>query len=486
MGLLSNEAAHDDDEPQLISQGFHPHNTSGLVDLRFKQETVWCRKRTEDHLCVLAHPPMDRLRVWFLIAVVWLTASSALKSKNVHLRYPVKALFSQHVQDYSANVTGDTLVCFRNIEHALPTVVQTAFCLVPFNLPKVNCAPVWGSRTLVVRHTGDMEFLKVSDHAPELFLSLPEPLTVVGTRWMEFQSIKDNWLDPNWIVDEYGGRHMTQIAVEPITICARSTNPYGETSYFHASFRNVYTRERDRRQAVAKLGYHILLLLLASSIWFLPYLVAFVVAIYAYLHGLKIIMALLGTGTAVLCLTPFMLTKKNRQLAYAYLNYYFKHAQAAEAKQLIRNKKPLFQALFFSSLLLCSGSAAVYMLYHYAILDREFRNVLLRINIGISLSWFAFFFSRSFEHFFCDWMWIVMAYMVSHFIEQHINPLAHSKMQIVVGIFSGLFSCFIRWVWRKSDMQVGLERLLSPPIQSVFRIFGWRIRSVHRENSLKS
>lgn len=420
-----------------------------------------------------------------LISFIFIIFSVAesLKSKDVVLKYPVKALFSQHVQDYVANVTSDTLVCFQNHEFSIPTIFQSASCLFPI-FPGLKCESVFGSRTVVVRHQGDMEFLKVSSYPSNLLLSLKDPITVVATRWMEFQTKKDNWVDPNWMVDEFGGRHMTQIHAEPITICARSTNPFGEQAQFHASFRHAYIRERDRRQVLGKLAYHLLLLVAASSIWFLPYLVAFAVAIYAFLHGLKVIMVLLGTGAVVLCLTPFMLTRKNRQLALAYLDYYFNQTQAAEAKQIFRKKKPLFQSLFFSSLLLCSASVAIYMMYHYAIIDREFRNTLLRLNIGISLSWFAFFLCRSFEQLFSDWIWLAMSFMVANFIEKHLNPLAHFTIQVLVTVFSGVISYMIRRLWLTSEFQNGFDQMLMPKVKHLLRSMGWKLKSMKSLNSM--
>lgn len=363
-------------------------------------------------------------------------------SKEVLLQYPVRALFPEKVQDYSANATKDVLVCFQNHEYPVPNIFEAAACLLP---TATNCYSVFGSRTLVISHEGDLEFLKVLKFPPDIFFSLEEPISLVVTRWMEFEDQKDNWVDSSWI--NKGKKHMTQIFVEPMTLCARATNLFGNESSFQASFRHAYLRERDRRAVWETLMYHCLLLTIATSVQLLPYLVAFIVAIYAFLHGLKIVIILLGTGTAILCLTPLMLTHKNRQLAMAYLRYYFSQSQAIEAKQLIRKKKPLFQAIFFSSLLLCAGSAAIYLMYHYTSMDRELRNLMLRINIGISLSWLAFFFCRSFEMIFSQWSWVIMSYMASKYMEKHMNPLARVKMHGVVTILSGIFSFSLRRWW---------------------------------------
>jgi hypothetical protein len=72
---------------------------------------------------------------------------------------------------------------------------------------------------------------------------------------------------------------------------------------------------------------------------------------------------------------------------------------------MIKQRTPLFQALFFSSALVCVGSASSYAIYYYmgGFVGREIRNSLLKLTISISVSWFAFFLCRSFERFCRDW-----------------------------------------------------------------------------------
>lgn len=72
---------------------------------------------------------------------------------------------------------------------------------------------------------------------------------------------------------------------------------------------------------------------------------------------------------------------------------------------IIRQRTPLFQALFFSSALMCIGTASSYAVYYYfgSVVDREIRNALLKLTISMAVSWFTFFLCRSFERFCRDW-----------------------------------------------------------------------------------
>ena len=76
---------------------------------------------------------------------------------------------------------------------------------------------------------------------------------------------------------------------------------------------------------------------------------------------------------------------------------------------LIKQRLPVFQAVFFSCALICVGASCAYITHSYCGIEREMRNVLLKATIGLSAGWFVFFLCRSFERFFKDWVWLVMA-----------------------------------------------------------------------------
>ena len=133
------------------------------------------------------------------------------------------------------------------------------------------------------------------------------------------------------------------------------------------------------------------------------------------------IIRLLMFSSLVVCIAPFLATKKNRSLYRLYLNYFFTRHEESKVSQkhpstfrditnlflqaIIRLRAPLFQALFFSSAFICAGSAFSYAVYYYfgSLVDRELKNTMLKVTISIGVSWFAFFLCRSFERFCRDW-----------------------------------------------------------------------------------
>lgn len=416
-------------------------------------------------------------------------ACSGSKPRKVHFLYPIEVVTPSvstrdSLPEYVAKATVNKLACFQNHDFNAPTIFQTAICMLPY-LTWSPCAAVWGSRSVLIKHDGHLEFLKMSHIPQSIFnkprIKSPNLIAVNATRWLEYEppSVEAG---KNRTSTTVWAKHIVQVPVEPLTVCVRSTDAFGEDGSFEWGFRHVYFRERDRRSALEKSLYHSLLLAATASVWILPYIVAFTVAMFSYTHGLKVVMALLGFSSIIVCLAPIMLTKKNRQLASQYLHYFFNRTQAVEAKNMLRKRKPLFQALFFSCVLLCVGSAAIYMMYHYDIIDRELRNVLLRLNIAISTSWCTFFLCRSFERFLSDWVWIAMAIALARLMEAHINPLARDKMIFVVVIYSFISVSCMRRILQSSHAQV-LRNSFLPSLQGALRAFG--ISSLHSTSTEK-
>ena len=76
-----------------------------------------------------------------------------------------------------------------------------------------------------------------------------------------------------------------KIAAEPIYICARSSNWDGSPSPFTVSFQPQFLRSNDRKQCIMKIAIHFIFIILSTSIWLLPYLVAAICAVLTYIHG---------------------------------------------------------------------------------------------------------------------------------------------------------------------------------------------------------
>ena len=64
----------------------------------------------------------------------------------------------------------------------------------------------------------------------------------------------------------------------------------------------------------------------------------------------------------------------SRAYNYSGSSYFFTRVQAEETKQVIRQRYPVFQAIYFSSVLICSGVITIHFLYSYVgVMSREAR-----------------------------------------------------------------------------------------------------------------
>ena len=178
---------------------------------------------------------------------------------------------------FSSNATNNKLVCFGNRDLAAPTYLDATACLLHFNnMLSIDCVSIWGSRQVEIKTQGSVEFIKVTRVPPESNYGEPIPLNV--TRWLELVSS-----DPKEYLKE-----TKEIAAEPIYICARSTNWDGSSSPFSVSFQPQYLRSMDRSKCISKIVAHIILIVMATSIWLLPYMVAAISAVVIYIHGNRI------------------------------------------------------------------------------------------------------------------------------------------------------------------------------------------------------
>ena len=371
---------------------------------------------------------MARIHTLLFIYIALLSSTNILaviRPKKVHVSYPVDIL-GTHSDSYSGNLTLDKLTCFGNRDYGVPTYLETLLCMIRLPLG-FNCLSIWGSRSVVVEATGSVEFLKLSRLPSGSVFN--ERISLNVSRWLEMTASSSS----------VSQREVRHVPAEPIYLCARSNDWTGSQAKFHITFRPVFLRESDKQLCHSKALVHIILVIAVTSIWLLPYIAAVVVAALSFMHGIKFVIAIISFSCCIVALTPLMLTKKNRHLARLYFNYFFTRIQAEETRLVFRQRMPVFQALFFSSALVCIGSGGSYIIYTYCGIDRELRNFLLQLTIGLASSWFVFFLCRSFERFCRDWVWVPMSVCLAQLLDLHLNPLSRDEV-VVATLLISLFT----------------------------------------------
>jgi hypothetical protein len=103
---------------------------------------------------------------------------------------------------------------------------------------------------------------------------------------------------------------------------------------------------------------------------------------------------------------------------------------------VIKKCLPMFQALFFSSVVICFGTAISFGMYYYLGTGRELRNILLKLTLSLACSWFVFFVFRLFERFCRDWIWVGLAVGLSQMLVRHLNPLCRDYVVLFAIIAS--------------------------------------------------
>eukprot|EP01036_Dinobryon_divergens_P022632 gene22630-30907_t len=364
------------------------------------------------------------------------------KKRITQFMYPVEFLSPVIGTTFSiSNLSSDSLYCFGNRDYKSPAFTDALFCMfiiplysqivpqqsLPHYMPLYMRSWISSKskylfshrRPVVVDVNGSVELLKLHKLPPEsstLAERVGAPIIrtarihtpVNATRWMH---VSDS-------------REVRHIPAEPIHICARSDDWEGLNSSMLITFRSAHIREKDRQLSLQKLFIHILLLSAVSS--------------------------------------------KNRFLYRLYLSYFFTRHE--ETKVIIRQRTPLFQALFFSSALMCIGTASSYAVYYYfgSVVDREIRNALLKLTISMAVSWFTFFLCRSFERFCRDWaMSVGLAQMLDH----HLNPLCRTNVIVATIILSQVVKFSVPKFVRISRLDT-LVKLCLPKLQAILLSYG--------------
>ena len=363
--------------------------------------------------------------------------------------YPLEHMEPVIGNYFSGNVTSNTLTCFGNRDVEECSYLHTFVCMLPgmrvLASNWVQCDSLWGSRSVVVQVQGNVEFLQMSDLPEEsgdkkkkkerqltstasiikeIELSLLGASPLKATRWLEIQSVMHS--DRAW------KKEIKHVPSEPFYLCARSNDWQGSDSRLRVEFRPTYLREQDYNWVIKKTLVHISLVVAVSSLWLLPYIAALVVCIVTYIMGFDYYLATMVFSGVVVCLTPLMLTRKNRHLAKLYLRYFFQKNQAKEVRQLMRERLPVFQALYFSCAAMCIGSVGAFVIYSYFGIDREFRNTLYKGTMAMSAAWLIFFLCRTFERFFRQWSWVVMTLVLTQLLELHLNPASREEALVAI------------------------------------------------------
>jgi hypothetical protein len=125
---------------------------------------------------------------------------------------------------------------------------------------------------------------------------------------------------------------------------------------------------------------------------------------------------------------------------------------------------PLFQALYFSCMLVCCGVTFSYIAYIYIGIDREIRNMLIKLTISIASSWFLFFVCRSFERFFHDWIWVGFSIGSAQYFDQYVNPM--SRNEVIVATL--IITLSTRFILRIFQMRFFGRFISSPNVSQLF------------------
>jgi hypothetical protein len=355
------------------------------------------------------------------------------KVRKVHVSYPVELLppiVSEHFEGY---VSQNKLTCFSNRDFKPPTYLNTLSCMLTAYFDSNNnirCNSIWGSRSVVVEVNGSVEFLKLAKLPRESNL-YTDTNDLHTTRWLElnsFVSSSASYLDSL--------KDIKLVPCEPVYLCARSNDWNGRDSSFNIHFRPGYIRLKDKDLIFSKCLMHLSLVFFVSSVWLLPYIAAFIVGTVTYKYAITYLVLFALFSLLVVCLTPFMLTKRNRHFARHYIKYFFTRIHAEETREIIKKRIIVFQAVYFSSVMVCIGLAGSQILYSYCGVDRNMKNVLIKICVGMAASWLTFSLCRSFERFCRDWSWIVLCIGLAQLLDKHLNPAARDEVFVVILLVS--------------------------------------------------
>eukprot|EP00602_Paraphysomonas_sp_CaronLab_P005491 CAMPEP_0185023266 /NCGR_PEP_ID=MMETSP1103-20130426/5950_1 /TAXON_ID=36769 /ORGANISM="Paraphysomonas bandaiensis, Strain Caron Lab Isolate" /LENGTH=784 /DNA_ID=CAMNT_0027555771 /DNA_START=208 /DNA_END=2562 /DNA_ORIENTATION=+ len=294
--------------------------------------------------------------------------------------------------------------------------------------PLYHCHSLWGSRSVSVEVQGSVEILRMKQ--------LPRETSQIfhnSSYWLHLNS-------PSGSI----ARDVVHVAAEPVYLCARS-NDWREpapNASISLRFRPAYTRARDREVSARKMFFQAVLLLGMSVSWLCPYLKASWIAYFAYSRGLNVFILVACLSACTLLLTPFILTRRNRDRVRESYRLYFSSLRPAELELDYRRAWLLFHALYFSSLIVCGGCCVTYVSYSYLGFDREIRNNCLRATLALAASALIFFTSRVFETASYRLAWVALVLSTASSVRDDVNR--DSRDEVVVAVLVNAFA--VQWV----------------------------------------
>jgi len=257
----------------------------------------------------------------------------------------------------------------------------------------------------------------------------------------------------------YSSTTVIHIAAEPIYLCGRattwqpttpstliSTNAEQSTnSVVNVHFRSSYTREADKTATLKKLLLHAILIIALSSRFIVPYaltLVIFVTLVTTSV-AMRIYTVVLCLSCGIVLLTPFMFTKRNKELTHIFIAYFKKlpwdKHEKEEIRLMFKDTLPAFQTVYSSALVVCIGSALAYFVYIYCGVTRGHRNTMLQYSVAFALSWCSFCCARYFEDLCRDYLWLGMsAVLYSEVLQGHVNPASRNEVIVCLLVLSYL------------------------------------------------
>ena len=250
--------------------------------------------------------------VWKVIYIlsVFNNVNSSDDVKYV-INYPVKLLQPVTGVSFTGEVAENHLTCFGNQDFRPATYLEGMYCLsgAAWIYPLYSCQSLWGSRSVSVSVEGSVEIYRME--------KLPRESAHVmlnASHWLHLDSPRGLF-----------AREIVNVDASPVYLCVRSNDWQDRfnSSQFTLQFRPAYIRGRDREATMREMLSMAVFLLGLSVAWLRPLLKAHWVASLAFSHGLNVFIAVVSFSATILLLTPFVLTRRNRDRArYAYKLYF--------------------------------------------------------------------------------------------------------------------------------------------------------------------
>jgi hypothetical protein len=172
-----------------------------------------------------------------------------------------------------------------------------------------SCQSLWGSRSVSVSVEGSVEIFRMEKLPRESSHTL-----LNASHWLHLDSPRGSY-----------AHEIVNVEATPVYLCVRSNDWQDQYNHsrFSLHFRPAYVRGRDRASSMRKMLSEASFLLGMSVSWLCPLLKAYWAASFSYVYGLNVFIAIVSISIITLLLTPFVLTRKNRDLArYSYKLYF--------------------------------------------------------------------------------------------------------------------------------------------------------------------